>query len=182
MSLPVLTLVAALAVSGPRLPFVAKPACPFECCQYGRWTARVSLRVRPRVRELRAVAFTIAAGDSFTALEGEVWVNRAGLVIVQRRLPIYEREGAPTMLPPGERLFLLDYLGEGGWNAWTRGRRVGTNQEDWGDSLVRVVRWPDFEWWVHVQTFDGRTGWVLVSDSRTPEDSVLPVDGADGCG
>ena len=182
MSLRVLSLVSALAVSGLRLPYVAKHACPFECCQYGRWTARVSLRVRPRIRELRAVAFTIAAGDSFTALEGEVWVNRPGLMIVRRRLPIYEGGGARTFLRPGERVLLLDSLGEGGWNAWARGRRVGTNEEDWGDSIVRVVRWPDFEWWVHVRTLDGRTGWVLVTDSRSPEDSALPVDGADGCG
>lgn len=184
IALLLLVLAADAAAAPLRLPHVARPACPFECCQYGRWFALKTLRVHPRVRELRAVAFRIAAGESFTAVEGEVWINRPGEILARGRLPLYDGKGGRIFAPPGSRIRLLDYLGEGGMNAWFRGEFVGTNTEDWGrdNSLVTFVRWPDFEWWVRIRTGDGRTGWILVDDSRGSESESLPVDGSDGCG
>lgn len=175
-----LVLIASIIALAPlKLPYVARDACPFECCQYGRWVARSPLRVHPEAHDRRHVSFTLAAGDSFQALSGDVWVDRPGKIRVRRAMPL---NGGKDRARQGSTLLLLDQLGEGGWRAWCDERIVMTNEDDWirGDSLVRLERWPEFEWWVHIRSHDGRTGWILLDDAHAEGD--LPVDGADGCG
>ena len=51
----------------PKLPTVARGACPFECCQLGHWTALDTLRVYSRERSATRPVAVLRPGQSFTA-------------------------------------------------------------------------------------------------------------------
>jgi hypothetical protein len=163
------------------LPYVARHACPFECCVYRRWRAVSPLRVFVAERDTSHVAFTIAPGDSFEALTGDVYVIGAGVarVLSAHALRI---GGARIALARGDSLALLDYEGEGGYRAWVRGHVTEVGQDDIAltgkdpqrKEWLRFERAPVTEWWVQIRTADRRDGWLRMDDDQD-------VDNADAC-
>lgn len=133
-------------------------ACPFECCLYGEWTAesRITLRASPEqeaptVGELEPT--TVFAADS-----GFVGVTGIALVAVSEPVnPMPDRE-----LTPGDTLLLLDYVGEGFYNAWLDGEEVQV-ADFWSSATDRprgeVIGDHQTEWWVHATAPDGASGW-----------------------
>src|SRR5690349_18029048 len=69
----------------PKLPFTDPGACPFECCQYGEWTATSSQRVYKSTSRDSGLAFTIRPGEKISALTGVVITRKAGLVIMRKQ-------------------------------------------------------------------------------------------------
>ena len=51
-----------------RYPYRVEGACPFECCDYGTWTARSDIPVFSAERTRIAPAFTIRKGEEFEAV------------------------------------------------------------------------------------------------------------------
>lgn len=172
----------------PRLamPYVARNVCPFECCTYRRWAARRSLPAYRAERDTAHVVFTIARGDSFDAIAGDVYVLRPGIARAMQSRP-YERDSVLASLPVGARIELLDYGGEGGYRAWVRGRFTGIGEDDWcapnakpgEDCWFRLEREPTTEWWVRIRARDGREGWILPDNG--PADDESAVDNSDAC-
>lgn len=175
-----LSLVIALGLLPASLPaqqhaprvLVEPGACPFECCQYGEWTAirRVPVHRAPD----RPVAFAIDAGTRVTAATG--YVRSTGTpFVVNRPHPPYA---------PGDRLVVYGYRGEGHFGVWFNGRSFtedlgfspyggtgGTRCTDakycWG-TLARELR---SQWWVHLRLADGRSGWVRGSEGFEGQDA-----------
>lgn len=88
-------------------------------------------------------------------------------------------------MPPGDTLYVLDYLGEGHYRVWYEGT-VLTTYEFW-DRPELEDRWrrPDAEgtmtveprtrWWVRVRTPAGERGWIEMKEG-------VRVRGHDACG
>jgi hypothetical protein len=146
----------------PKLPFTDPGVCPFECCQYGEWTARSSYRVHTTSHLGASVAFAIHPGEKVQALTGVVITRRAGIVIVRKQTTFGD-----VTVPAGEKLFVLHRLGEGVAFFWYKG--ATHSAELYADDVHRgsaqypwdVVSVPETEWWVKTKNQRGATGWLL---------------------
>ena len=158
----------------PKLPFTDPGACPFECCQYGEWTASLSQRAYKSSSKESGLAFTVRPGEKAQALTGVVVTRKAGIVIVRKETKFYK-----VTLPAGAKLFVLHSEGEGDYLFWYKGAthsaelyvesvHEGNVQYPWD-----VLSLPQTEWWVKVRNQRGATGWIL---------NPREFRGMDGCG
>ena len=171
-------------------PYVQRNVCPFECCQYGMWLTQTPLRAYQIEGDTTILAFTIASGDSFTALSGNVHMERPGMVIVTK--PIYE-------FIPSDTLYTLSYFGEGYINVFRNGKTTEVEMF-WGpvfeeDTCINIndPKWAQYSgvlveralmiWWVHIHYWDGREGWLrLVNTTNSGFRLDEEIDGMDACG
>jgi hypothetical protein len=166
------------AAPRPKAPIIIHRACPFECCQYGRWTLREPAVVRERPTRNARVLFRPRTGVRLFADTGFVRIESVGLVVL--RTDHVDRMNGVRYVA-GDSLLVLDYLGEGVHNGWLRGRAVQTEifwlpedplrPREMPGQLMRNV---SAQWWARVRDARGRRGWVDMS--RTA------VSGADACG
>ncbi len=174
-------------VSRPVAPVIRRNVCPFECCVYREWTAIGEIPVYATENDPTVAAFTLSDGESFIAIEGNVHLDRLGLVAIHRSVTdtVYDTYHYEA----GDTLVVLDYVGEGFFNAWLGGRMLeveafwmfedpdkhGTVDDPTIDGPAwTVVAEPDPHWWVRVQTKDDRNGWIYMNEAR--------VTNADACG
>jgi hypothetical protein len=153
-------------------------ACPFECCQYGRWRADSTVQLYARRDTTSENIGEVPRGMVVSALTGAVHV-RPGKLVLHRPIDSTFRSG--------DTLSIHSYVGEGHW----RVRRAGTR-----DSLTeaplesidttcasddsasrgcraRVVYAPVQVWWARIRKADGVVGW-------TPRPDLFA--GTDACG
>jgi hypothetical protein len=152
---------------------VDEGACPFECCQYGRWTSTTDIAAFASPGAKRA-ALTIPARTEVTALTG--YVRTVGQPFVVRR--------PHAAYKPGDTLMVYTYYGEGTFAVWHDGKRFEedlgfspyggssgsrcTDEHDcWGTLLQELKS----EWWVHVRLQDGKTTWVRGGDGFEGQDA-----------
>jgi hypothetical protein len=158
------------AAEGAPSEWIARDACPFECCRYGRWTARDALVLvdlpAPGARSLRP----IPVGTAFDALDGEVHTEAGRFR--------FTRVVGPFVA--GDTASVYDYRGEGTYRVWVEGEMkdldllVSPYGEDRTGPNGDMVLVPRQEWWVHARV-EGSEGWILVPDPKA-------VSGADDCG
>ncbi len=148
------------APKGPPSPYVAKDACPFEGCMYGQWSV---LKPTPIYESIGsgAVIETVLANTHVEAVTGEVHVV-AGLVEVRASHTAADEK---TTYKKGDKLYLLDYLGEGFTNVWFNGQIISDDLSDVTAGLPRatwakLVKKPVSTWWVKVTLPSGKTGWT----------------------
>jgi hypothetical protein len=167
---------AALPVSAESV-HVELGACPFECCQYGRWRADSTVALYSRRDTTSENLGEVRRGTIVNARTGAVHVRPGRLVL---------HDSIGSRFRPGDTLSIHSYVGEGHW----RVRRAGTR-----DSLVdaplrsidaacvgstpgprcdgQLLYAPAQVWWARVERADGLTGW-------TPRADLFA--GADACG
>ncbi|HET7213208.1 MAG TPA: hypothetical protein VFL79_06460 [Terriglobia bacterium] len=150
------------SAGAPKLPFTDPGACPFECCQYGEWTAASSARVYKSASKESGVAFTIRSGEELRALTGMVITRKAGIVIVRKQTAFGD-----ITVPAGGKLYVLHRAGEGEALFWYKG--AAHSAELYADEVHKgnerypwdVISLPQAEWWVKVRNQRGATGWLL---------------------
>jgi hypothetical protein len=161
----------------PAIRYVAKGACPFECCRYGSWTAEEDTVLFDRPDGIRQVG-RVAKGETVQAVTGEVHL-RPEAVRVRSDGPLDAREGSIV--------YLLDNLGEGYARVWVAAKIVeadftGVRNQCtfagpgcWGELVNPPVgeHSRDAVWWVQMKTRGGITGWT--KDTKH-------FGGMDGCG
>jgi hypothetical protein len=166
---------------GPREPYVDRGACPFECCQYGPWVAHVAVPVYAEEGEARRPQFRVQPGDSIRAERGDVILRRVGRVVVRQPIPRWARtDSLLARVRVGDTVFVLSPIGEGWYRLWYRGR-IGESPGFWDtDNLEggqpafgRLVVAPQVEWWAHIRTRSGRSGWIIPP--------TLGISGLDSC-
>lgn len=159
--------------------YVAKGACPFECCMYGEWRATKATKLYREPGSNEVVA-TVQPGKA-DALGGEMHL-RPTPVLVRNAVADYDEDVAE----PGSIVFLLDYQGESHGNVWIDGEvnSLGwtgvqehcatPNRECWGEVLrpEDAGDWRNGVWWIQIRAKDGTTGWTAEADH---------FDGKDGC-
>lgn len=168
---------------GLAFPYRVEPACPGEGCAYGSWLACDSVLLYEDPQDSGPGGSYLLPGRAFDVTTGAVIVDAPTVVAVTapRRQVLAFSEDAITF-QPGDTLYVLDYLGEGFFNAWH------------ADSVLEVeVFWPwesfmpgeDFEYggevvqegeasfWVNTRGPDGTAGWVWVDSSSVAANSAL---------
>jgi hypothetical protein len=155
------------SMAGPAKKYVAKRACPFECCRYGQWAATEGVVLYDRPGGSAEVV-RVAKGEKVVSVTGEVHLEP---------IPVLVRFASPYgfSVPVGSIVFLLDRKGEGYGNIWVNGKivnaeqmhvqnvcRVGRN-ECWGEFVVaedEKKMQEESEWWVLIRTRSGKVGWT----------------------
>ena len=149
-------------------------ACPFECCQYGKWTldSAADLRATPSVTA--PIVAHLKEGTEVVADTGFVVVNPVGLVL---GIGDFRQPETGVELHAGDTLFVLEEVGEGRWHARLHGELVSVSSEQIdtdGNYGAKLVRAPHSQWWAHFVVLGFRSGWVLMDEVKE--------HGADACG
>jgi len=155
--------------------YVAKGACPFECCTYGLWPVKARTDVRSSPDTSAPTIAHLAPGTQVQALTGEVHVT-PGLARVTGRPHSSAAELDSTRL-----IEILDYIGEG-YSRVRQGQHLSqvkiartkkecSTRANWRYCWVDVVREPVSTWWVQVRLPDARLGWVLMNGTIAATDA-----------
>jgi len=178
-----------------RYPYRVEGVCPFECCQYGKWTALSDIPVLAAERARVSPAFTIRRGEKFEAVGGAYWTIAP--FILRAKAPVEIKVAshlvpeAPnraklrgewtidehTTLPAGTDIHVVAYLGEGEQVGLAAGKPVAFDMSlyDSPDSEFTVSK-PGganaTEWWIEVNSA-GRHGWF--------ERGKHSIEGSDAC-
>jgi hypothetical protein len=179
-----------------RYPYRVEGVCPFECCQYGSWTARSDIPVSSAERARVAPAFTIKKGETFEAVGGAYWTlapfilkTKAAVEIQVSSNLVPEAADRAKLggdwttnermsLPAGTEIHVLANLGEGEQAGLAAGKPVALHMEMYepGSTEFEVVRpraqTGATEWWIEVQA-GGRRGWF--------ERGKHEIEGSDAC-
>ncbi|HSR71128.1 MAG TPA: hypothetical protein VLL72_01990 [Kiloniellales bacterium] len=183
----------AAGAAGPSLDngwYVARGACPFECCVYRTWraTAATSLHAAPRAPE---IVGRLAAGESALAVTGIVYVRPVPVEVIRDHA-----DSNGTRLERGERFLLLDYQGEGIHRIWLNGetrfldaldlyvvdpetRRTDVTRFDSCEADSPACWWriapknreQRTEWWVKLRADDETEGWSAQPENFTDKDA-----------
>ena len=143
--------------------YVAKGACPFECCRYGDWTVLESTGLVAAPGSKRVVG-TAQKGARVIGVTGEVHLKPEPVAVLM--------EGD---LPKDTIAFVLDYEGEGSVHVYTQGKIVSVElaYADYCFEIAQSCRaetlLPSKErrkpvWWVKVKMANGIVGWTDQAD------------------
>jgi hypothetical protein len=155
----------------PRIPYIQHNVCPFECCQYGRWTAKSLLSTYQIEGDDSTVAFMIKPGEQFTTTGGNVHIMKLGEIVLNRSFDEFTR---------GDKVYILSYRGEGVYDLWYKGKILDSSEKVWLNSVL--MGWPEFEWWALIKNRAGKQGWLRLKNvSRTGFQIEYEIDGMDSC-
>lgn len=164
----------AQANSAPSLPRIDKNACPFECCQFGQWTANKSVPVFSDWQKGRHKLLTISKGEKVTAVTGIHITYEPGHLRALTNM-------ADINVKPGDTILTYMYRGEGDIDSWANGRWLGDQQLDSVVPCSQTTKPHEpacmldrgkKEWWVLIKTSSGKQGWIQGNHG---------FDGSDGC-
>ena len=155
--------------------YIAKGACPFECCRYGNWMATQDTDLVASPGSKRIVR-KVRAGTRATGVTGEVHLKPE---------PVAVLTDVNSKLPKDSIAFILDYEGEGFGNVYSHGKVVHDvffgygeycfriSKMCWGETLLPRTEQRQPVWWVEIRLPDGLIGWTDRPDN---------FDGKDACG
>ena len=147
----------------PALPKLDQNACPFEGCQFGKWTVRQSVALYSTWKRNRTLVMTLGKGQVVIAITGINITFEPSEILVTSPIEQYN-------LKPGDRVFGYMNLGEGFFNAWFNGLWVDVFDGSsvapgcTRDCHARVVSPGRVEWWVQIKVADRVTGWSKQTD------------------
>ncbi len=151
--------------------YIAKGACPFECCRYGNWTVLQDTDLVAEPGSERVVG-RAKKGTRVVGLTGEVHLRPEPVIVLM--------DGE---LPKDSIAFVLDYGGEGYGNVFTRGKVVSAfvagvaefcfrvSEQCWGETLDPASKRKEPVWWVKVKLSNGVTGWTVKVDNFGDKDA-----------
>ena len=165
----------------PKVPYEDHGACPFECCTYRMWTVNAETPVRTDRRDSAPVAFRVRAGEQVDGLTGVVVTTKLGRATIREPIAV---DSDKLELRPGEVVYVVNYIGEGVWKIWTRGRlyhleiagkeeTCGRPAPEPGPCAAQIVEEPKTVWWAKVRNRAGQEGWTRQLDH---------FDNIDACG
>ncbi len=149
-------------------------ACPFECCQYGKWTLDSSADLRITPSTTASIVAHLGKGTQVIADTGFVVVNPVGLIV---GMSDFRQKETGLELHRGDTLFVLDKMGEGRWHGRLHGEPVTVSSweiDTDGNYGAKLVRAPRSVWWVHFTVSGSPGGWGLMDE--------IQEHGADACG
>ena len=157
----------------PALPYESLGACPFECCTYRTWTVNTDTDLLAERRDEAAVVFRVRRGQHVDGLTGVVITAELGRAVVRRTTTLGET-GSTLTVQPGDKVYVLHYVGEGYWKLWVRGRILDEQLPDKdggceGDDrepvkcAIQIIEHPKTVWWAKIRSRK-REGWTRQLD------------------
>ncbi len=151
----------------PALPKIDEGACPFEGCQFGKWTAQASIPLYSTWKPgpSRKLLRTLHKGEHVTAITGIYITYKPSRIQMTQAIPEYH-------LKAGDIVFLYRNQGEGFATAWFNGYwfenfdASGVAATDQSKSIcskhcnAKLLEEGQDEWWVKIKTKTGQIGWV----------------------
>jgi hypothetical protein len=166
--------------------YVDQGACPFECCQYGEWTASKPAPVYAQpVAGAQSLA-TVTTGTKIKAITGEVR-TRAGRFVVRKPMISMRTNanGEQERYKPGDVIYVYTYHGEGHFTVWFAGMMYdeslgfspagggsGRRGESDREGMGELDKELESTWWVRAKLPNGQIVWL-----RNPSG----FDGMDAC-
>lgn len=145
----------------PEVPYVQKNICPFECCQYGKWTAKCILTAYKYEGDIQKVAYTLKPGEEFMALTGNVHIKELGIAMVTESFDSFKENDV---------VFVLSYKGQGRYDIWSKGEVKHDIVLFWSDKNlfppgpVVMKQPPKMFWWVLIQNRRGEEAWLMLGE------------------
>ena len=167
--------------TGPPVPYEDVGACPFEGCVYRDWVGNDLVDIRAERSTASSIAFSVAPGETVTALGGVVITTRPGRVEFDMPYDV-DAAGGRIHIEPGQPLYLLTSQGEGFMKAWFNGRVYeGVDTATFSNGgcaggprpcVGRLVERWQFEWWVQIRNSAGRVGWTREPEKFDNKDAL----------
>jgi hypothetical protein len=159
------------------LPQYDYGACPFECCTYRTWTAKMATSLYDDFIKTGKPSSVVNKGEVVEGVSGVVITTKAGTVRVLKEM-VFEQEASEEkiLLHPEDILLYLRHVGECYDRFWYKGQfLLGETciTEVGATEVVDVQSMPEWVWWAEIQRSNGEVGW-------TPEvDHFAGVDACD---
>jgi hypothetical protein len=160
----------------PALPKVDLNACPFEGCQFGKWTASEPVVLYSTWKSDGKLVAKVAKGEAVTAVTGIHITLAPSEIEVTEPISAYD-------LKPGDKVFGYMNYGEGYFSAWFNGFWVeqfdGSGVDGAGcnrNCNAKLIKAGEVEWWAQIKTKDGATGWTKETDKFDGKDALAGSD------
>jgi hypothetical protein len=159
---------------GPKMPYKAVGACPFECCVYRQWTANKDTVIYKQMSERSAVAFKVKRREKVTGVTGVVITKKAGTVKALKDLTVKETSkdffaDNKIFIKSGEVMYVLNSIGEGFYYLWYKGKLFQEQIDTEKD--LKILTMPKDDWWVKIKNRKGQTGWTKLPENFDNKDS-----------
>jgi hypothetical protein len=143
----------------PRAPAnrIVAAGCPFEGCQYGRWTATRTQHLFAEPEGLR-LAIDVLPGDSIDAQSGEIYARPR-----RARVAKAGPDDRAQDIRDGDIVYALYPLGEGALALWEAGQMKSGSLDlvlDYDPPLPAGEPPLNWTWWVKVRLVDGTIAWL----------------------
>ena len=156
----------------PSVPYEDHGACPFECCTYRTWTVKTDTDLRVNRSDTTPLVVRLRKGDRVEGITGVVITTTLGTA---RVLAAISKAADRLRLNTGETVYVLNYVGEGAWKLWVKGKLyVAENARGPHDCYgpehdtvlcpVQILEEPTTVWWAKVRTRNGKEGWTRQLD------------------
>lgn len=155
----------------PPSPYIAKDACPFECCTYRQWEVLKDtvLMDRPEGKKIVGKA---QKGSKVAAVTGEVHLVPLPINIVHDHPPFSKKD----------LVFMLDSLGEGHYNYWKDGKSdsgeifvqeycLKPSADCWAEHYLPESKQQKILWWVLIRLPNGVAGWSALPENFGNKDA-----------
>lgn len=155
------------------IPYVEKNVCPFECCQFGKWTAKSAINAYVIDNKNSKIAFKVRPNDILQAITGNLYIDDYGQLLITK--PIYN-------FKKKDRVLALHCVDEGAFLLWNKG--VFSRVEIFWDTNPQVgafdveplqdskyfglmLKEPSMTWWVKVENTRGQSGWLNLRNTTS---------------
>ncbi len=155
----------------PLLPKIDRNACPFEGCQFGKWTVRQNVNLYSTWRRNRTLVRTLHKGQVVRAMTGVHLTFEPSEILVTAPIEQYG-------LKPGDRVFGYMNIGEGFFSAWFNGLWVdefdgsGVEPGCARHCQATMIRPGRVEWWVEIEVNGQVRGWTNRTDRFDGKDAL----------
>ncbi len=143
--------------TGPPPKTIVSAGCPFEGCQYGKWTATRAMDIYSQVAGLQ-IDFDLFPGDTVEAESGEIYSSPRRAKVVTAG-PDDRAEGIQN----GDMIYVLYPMGEGAVAVWQNGFVKAGSLDlvyEYDPPLQKDQAPLEWTWWVKVKLVDGTIAWL----------------------
>jgi hypothetical protein len=143
--------------TGPPPKRIVSAGCPFEGCQYGKWTATRMTDVYSQPDGLE-IDIDLYPGDTVDAESGEIYS-------VPRRAKVVKAgdDDREQGIRAGDTLYVLHPMGEGAMAVWQNGFVKAGSLDlivEYDPPLAKDQQPLQWTWWVKVKLADGTVAWL----------------------
>lgn len=143
--------------TGPPPKTVVSAGCPFEGCQYGKWTATRTTDIYAEPDGLQ-IDFDLWAGDTVEAASGEIHATPRRAKVVTAG-----DDDSTQGIRAGDTIYVLYPLGEGAMALWQNGFMKAGSLDlvvEYDPPLSKDQAPLNWTWWVKTKLVDGTIAWL----------------------